>query len=81
MMNLNSYYKPAPTASGQELSRLLNAAVINRSFCNLLLNYPDKALAIGFNGETFRLAGSDRERVLSIRAKNIADFARQLADL
>lgn len=79
-MNMSSYYKPLSTPRGYELSRLLTAAVINQRFCHLLLNYPAKALAIGFNGESFRLARDERERVLSIRAKNIADFARQLSD-
>lgn len=80
MMNLSSYYKPLQTPGGRELSRLLTAAVINQRFCHLLLNYPDKALATGFNGESFRLARDERERVLAIRAKTITDFARQLAD-
>jgi hypothetical protein len=80
MMNVSSYYKTASTPGGRELSRLLTAAVINQRFCHLLLTYPDKALAIGFNGESFRLARDERERVLAIRAKNITDFARQLAE-
>jgi hypothetical protein len=80
MMNMNSYYRPAVPPGGRELSRLLTAAVINQRFCHLLLNYPAKALATGFNGESFRLARDEKERVLSIRAKNIQDFARQLAD-
>ena len=81
MMNLSSYYKPSQMPGGRELSRLLTAAVINQRFCHLLLNYPDKALATGFNGESFRLARDERDRVLAIRAKTIADFARQLADV
>jgi hypothetical protein len=81
MMNLNSYYKPSQTPSGRELSRLLTAAVINKRFCNLLLTYPAKAITNGFNGESFRLARDERERVLSIRATTITDFARQLADI
>lgn len=81
MMNLSTYYKPIQTPSGRELSRLLTAAVINRRFCHLLLNYPDKALATGFNGESFRLARDEKERILAIRANTIAEFARQLADV
>jgi hypothetical protein len=80
MMNFSQYYKPTTVPSGRELSRLLTAAVINQRFCHLLLTYPAKALAVGFNGESFRLAMDERERVLSIQAKNIADFARQLAE-
>jgi hypothetical protein len=80
MMNFSHYYKPTTVPGGRELSRLLTAAVINPRFCHLLLTYPAKALAVGFNGESFSLAMDERERVLSIRAKNIADFARQLAE-
>jgi len=81
MMNMNSYFGTATMPGGRELSRLLTAAVINQRFCHLLLNYPAKALASGFNGESFRLAMDEKERVLSIRANNIQDFARQLADI
>ncbi len=81
MMNLRTYYKPSQAPGGRELSRLLTAAVINQRFCHLLLNFPDKALATGFNGESFRLARDEKERVLAIKAKTIVEFARQLADV
>jgi hypothetical protein len=80
-MNMNPYLKSTITHGDREISKLLTAAVINPRFCHLLLNYPAKALASGFNGESFRLARDEKERVLSIRAKNIQDFAQQLTDI
>ncbi len=81
MINLNTWDKTSQTPRDRELSRLLAAAVINQRFCHLLLTYPAKALATGFNGESFLLPREVRKHVLSIRAKNITDFARQLVDI
>ena len=67
-----------PSISGSELSRLLTAAVVNRGFCKLLLTNPATALEKGYNGESFRLGREEHELILSIRAKSLADFARQL---
>jgi hypothetical protein len=64
--------------NGKELSRLITAAVVNRSFCNLLLANPATALAAGYNGEPFHLATEEQEFVLSIRATSLIDFAKQL---
>jgi hypothetical protein len=68
------------TVNGSEVSRLLTAAVVNTRFCKLLLSDPSKALAVGFNGETFRFAKEDRERIQSIKAQSLADFANQLIE-
>jgi hypothetical protein len=62
-----------------EINRLLAAAVINRSFCDLLLENPEMALAEGFQGEYFPLSAEERALLLSIRAGNLSDLARQLA--
>ncbi len=56
----------------------MNAAVINKEFCDLLLTNPAAALASGFNGESFSLTPAEEELVLSIRASSLADFAQQL---
>ena len=61
-----------------EINRLLAAAVINRSFCDLLLENPELALAEGFQGEFFPLTVEERALLLSIRAGNLSDLARQL---
>jgi hypothetical protein len=74
-----AYFPPSnPSSSGSELSRLLTAAVVNRGFCKLLLTNPATALERGYNGESFRLGQDEHELILSIRAKSLADFARQL---
>lgn len=73
---------PMPTSmNGRELSRLLSAAVVNQKFCRLLLTNAATAIAAGYNGETFRLGKEDRDLILSIRAKNLADFARQITSI
>jgi hypothetical protein len=69
---------PSPLTSASELSRLINAAVVNRDFRHLLLNDPERALADGYNGEGFRLDAEILDLVLSIRASDLTDFARLL---
>lgn len=65
-------------SSEGSLSRLLAAAVINKKFRDLLLTHPKEALRQGFQGEKFQLSGQDRRRVLTIQARDLADFALQL---
>ncbi|HEX7972769.1 MAG TPA: hypothetical protein VF498_00030 [Anaerolineales bacterium] len=77
---MSMYFPSSATGNGQEISRLLTAAVVNQKFRKLLLNSPAAALASGYNGEPFRLATEEKNLVLSIRAQSLADFARQLAD-
>jgi hypothetical protein len=67
-----------PESNGQEINRLLTAAVVSSKFCKLLLTDPARAIAAGYNGETFQLAREERERVLAIRAATLAEFASQL---
>lgn len=69
------------TYRGRELSRLVTAALINKGFCNLLLNDPHAALNSGFQGEPFRLEREEEDLVLSIKANSLADFAMQLVAL
>jgi len=57
-----------------EMSRLVNAALVDRSFCSLLLSRPDSALEKGFNGEVFNLSPSEKEFVLNVQAKSLDDF-------
>jgi hypothetical protein len=67
------------TATHQELSRILTAAVINIQFRQLLLSNPGKAIDTGYGGERFFLAREEKKRVASIRASSLADFATQLS--
>jgi len=59
------------------VSRLINAALVDRAFELLLLTDPVNALSSGYNGESFQLAEGEREFILSIRAGSLADFAAQ----
>ena len=68
------------TRDDREVSRLLSAAVVNQKFCRLLLSNPATALAKGYHGESFRLGKEERDLILSIRANDLAEFARQLAE-
>lgn len=61
------------------LSRVITAAVVNRTFRDLLLNNPDQALSEGYNSESFALQDDEREHILSINAQSVSDLAAQLA--
>jgi hypothetical protein len=78
IMEMSPIYPTSPSTYGRGLSRLLTAAVINQRFRHLLLTNPETALAAGYNGESFSLANEEKDLVLSIHAKSLADFARQL---
>jgi len=65
--------------SNPEINRLLSAAVVSRSFCSLLLNDPAKAIASGYCGEKFQINSKMVQRVNSIHATSLADFANQIA--
>jgi hypothetical protein len=65
----------------QEISRLLTAAVINGSFRKTLLNNPGKAISSGFGGEVFNLGADVVQRMSTIRANSLSDFANQLSQL
>ena len=65
----------------QEFSRLITAAVINGQFRQALLTNPGKAISAGYGGEAFNLAGDVKQRLSTIRANSLADFASQLAQL
>jgi hypothetical protein len=69
-----------PATNKSEISRLLTAAVVNTNFRRLLLANPAMALAVGYDGEKFRLSHEDRELILSIQANSIQDFARQIIE-
>lgn len=60
------------------LSRIFAAAVVNRQFCQMLLQEPHTALQKGYLGETFSLSKEEVDVIVSIRAESLPDFARQL---
>ena len=81
-MESNMEYLQTRRASppSQELSRLIAAAVVNKTFCHLLLTNPAKALQQGFSTEKFELTAAERALVMAIDATDIVDFARQIAE-
>ena len=73
---LDQYHKPPPPT--KELNRLLSAAVISNNFRNLLLSDPQRALATGYQGESFQLTEDDHNWLMSLRATNLVDLAVKL---
>ncbi len=71
----------APVNFERESSRLLTAAVINQRFRKMLLTNPGQALASGYGGEAFNLDRDVKDRVSSIRASSLEDFAKQLTQI
>lgn len=67
--------------NGNELNKLLAAAVVNKKFRDLLLTDPKAALNNGYNGETFQLREEDQRLVLSIQAESLAEFAAHFVKL
>ena len=65
----------------QEICRLLTAAVVNTHFRQMLLANPSKAIANGYAGEAFRINTDERQRLGSIRATSLADFASQAVQI
>ncbi|BBB49712.1 hypothetical protein Pelsub_P2943 [Pelolinea submarina] len=47
----------------------------------MLLNDPIKAVTCGYSGEIFDLDREDKNRLATIRATSLADFAAQLSEI
>jgi hypothetical protein len=60
------------------LSKLFEAAVVNRQFCQLLLSQPEAALRQGYMGNTFDLTLEEQALIISIQANSLPDLARQV---
>ncbi len=60
------------------ISRVFAAAVVNRQFCDMLLQDPQIALQKGYLGETFSLSREEQDLIVSIRANSLADLAKQI---
>jgi hypothetical protein len=74
--------KPAKNAaSSTEYSRILSAAVVNSSFRKMLLSDPVKAVSGGYSGEEFHLQNEEKDRLASIQATSLAEFAAQLSQI
>jgi hypothetical protein len=64
-----------------EYSRILSAAVINSKFRAMLLSDPVKAVSCGYSGEQFSLDREDQNRLATIHASSLAEFAAQLSEI
>jgi hypothetical protein len=60
------------------LSKLFEAAVVNRQFCNLLLSQPETALRQGYLGNSFNLTLEEQSLIVSIQANSLPELARQV---
>lgn len=60
------------------LSNLFEAAVVNRQFCQLLLDQPEKALKQGYLGNTFGLSVEEQALIVSIRAGSLPELAQHV---
>ena len=65
-------------SSNDELNRMLCAAVVSKSFRNMLLTNPEIALASGYQGETFHLSDEDQSWLFSMRPASLVDLAANM---
>jgi hypothetical protein len=63
----------------REFNRLLNAALADRRFCELLLSNPKTALEEGYNDEQFYLTQEEQDFIFSIQATTLQELAAQLS--
>lgn len=61
-----------------ECGRLMNAAVINKTFREMLLSNPGKSIENGYCGEKFSFTHEEKERIQTIQAHSLEEFASQL---
>jgi hypothetical protein len=59
----------------EDLNRLLSAAVVSKSFRNMLLVNPEIAVTAGYQGESFNLSDEDRSWLFSMRPTSLVDLA------
>jgi len=69
---------PAKTHAG--ISSVFAAAVVSRSFCQMLLSNPAQALRDGYMGRSFALGAEDAALLVSINAQSLPDLARQVVN-
>jgi hypothetical protein len=79
--HIKSSYSPCSRTPRPEYSRILSAAVINTGFRKMLLKDPVKAVCGGYSGVIFNLNSEDKNRLASIRAASLADFAAKLSQI
>ena len=65
----------------RESLRVLSAAVVSNRFRQMLLTNPRQAIASGYAGEAFHMDEGEIAWMASIRAENLAEFARQMTEV
>ena len=65
----------------RELNRLVTAAVVSQSFCELLLHNPSEAISVGYDDEAFLITAEEQDLVVSIQAVTLQEFVMQFLDL
>ncbi len=63
----------------EEIGRIICAAIVDLQYCDWLLADPKAALSAGYNGENFNFPPELEELIYTIQARNLAEFAAQLA--
>jgi hypothetical protein len=81
LRNFKPTSNPRSAKSSPEYSRILSAAVINSGFRQMLLKDPVKTVCGGYSGEKFDLTSDDQNRLASIHAASLAEFAAQLSNI
>jgi len=66
------------SSNEREYSRIMTAAVVSERFRKLLLSNPRLAIKSGYGGEAFNLATEESDRISSIKATSLAEFAKQM---
>ena len=67
-----------PTSTHAGISSVFAAAVVSRSFLQMLLNNPEQALRQGYMGRRFALSPEDAALIVSISAQSLPDLAQQV---
>jgi hypothetical protein len=67
-----------PQTDHAGFSKLFAAAVVSRSFCQLLLDNPEEALRQGYQGKQFNLNPQEAGLIISMNAKSLPELARQV---
>lgn len=70
-----------PMLADRGVPSILSAAVVSSKFRAMLLSDPANALDLGFCGQSFSLDPEEKEKIISIHATSLPDFARQLTSI
>lgn len=78
LSSANLFRAPRLTFRYTSTHQLLAAAVVSKKFRQLLLTNPAQAIAEGWAGQKFAFSSKERQRVISIKARTLEEFASQL---